>query len=59
LTDNHKFYKKLPMQGLTTWFRLEMSINLSGFVNKKSFTPLSGEQILWDRTDFSASTLAF
>jgi hypothetical protein len=26
---------------------------LSGFVNKKSFTPLRGEQILWDRIDFS------
>jgi hypothetical protein len=30
-----------------------VSLNLSGFVNKKSFTPLRGEQILWDRTDFS------
>src|SRR5262245_57512069 len=30
-----------------------LSLNLSGFVNKKSFAPLRGEQILWDRTGFS------
>src|SRR5215813_4616230 len=34
-----------------------VSLNLSGFVNKKSFTPLRGEQILWDRIDFSIDSI--
>ena len=33
--------------------------NLSGFVNRKIGTPLHGDQILWDRTEFSTNLNRF